>query len=325
MELLDSICRKYNLGQKEHSCFPLEGGFLHKTYALFTEKGKFAVKLLNPNIMQRNTAMANFQRAEKLETILESSKIPIVPALLFEGKKMQNIGEHYFYLYEFYDGKSLANNEITAEHCKKIGNILARIHQLGRHAEDNVRNKIDIDWDCYIEQLAIKNQDLSQLLKNNRDILLESQNNGNLAIKRLPNVVCICHNDMDSKNVLWRGGDCRLIDLESLDFSSPYIKLFELALCWSGYEACNIDFNLFRNFMQAYAEAGGNILPNFETLYWSNFGRLEWLEYNVKRVLGSECSPAEIDVGISEVKKSMAQIIYYRNIKEELLNYCNAI
>lgn len=105
-----------------------------------------------------------------------------------------------------------------------------------------------VDWDNYIQQLETKNQELHQLLKDNRAILYESQTNGNLAMKKLPKVVCICHNDMDSKNVLWNGTDCKLIDLESLDYSSPYIELYELALCWSGYEDCNIDYHLFRSF-----------------------------------------------------------------------------
>ncbi len=320
MKILDSICKQYDLGKLIRSPLPLKGGFLHKMYALFTDKGKFAVKLLNPFIMQRDTAVANYRRAEELEFILEDNNIPIVPALLFDGKKMQNIGSQYFYLYEYFEGKTLSKNEITEVHCKKIGNILAKIHQLGRHEKESVRNKIDIDWDCYIKQLALKNQELCQLLKNNRDLLLECQINGNLAIKKLPKVVCVCHNDMDSKNVLWFGNDCRLIDLESLDYSSPYIELFELALCWSGFEDCIINFSLFRSFLRAYAESGGRILTDFETVYWSNFGRLEWLEYNIKRALGIDCAPDEIDAGVSEVNNAMTQIIYYRNVKDKILD-----
>lgn len=164
-----------------------------------------------------------------------------------EGQKMQNIAGQYFYLYEFYDGKSLKSNQLKEVHCNKIGNLLAKIHQLDCREEKPIRNEIHVDWDYYIKQLENKNQDLCQLLKDNCAILYESQTNGNLAIQKLPKVVCVCHNDMDSKNVLWKGIDCRLIDLESLDYSSPYIELYELALCWSGYEDCNINYNLLRS------------------------------------------------------------------------------
>ena len=66
----------------------------------------------------------------------------------------------------------------------------------------------------------------------------------NEAIKKLLPVKAICHNDMDSKNVLWIGDEFKLIDLECLRYSNPYLELFELALCWSGYEGCNINRNL---------------------------------------------------------------------------------
>lgn len=320
MGILEDICQQYDLGVLECSPLPLKGGFLHKMYSIFTDKGKYAVKLLNPYIMRRDTAMENYRRAEELELMLENNDLPIIPALQFAGRKMQHIGGQYFYLYEFYEGRSLKSNEIKEIHCRKIGNLLAKIHCIDCREEQQIRDEIHVDWDYYIEQLETQNQDLCQLLKDNRAVLYESQTNGNFAIKKLPNVVCVCHNDMDSKNVLWNGNDCRLIDLECLDYSSPYIELYELALCWSGYEKCNIDFNLFRSFLRAYAEAGGKLLTDLETAYWSNYGRLEWLEYNVKRSLGIECAQNEVKTGISEVKNTMAQIIYYYNTKDKILN-----
>lgn len=320
-KIINNICKKYNLGSLIRSPLPLNGGFLHKVYALFTEKGKYALKLLNPLIMRRDTAMENFRRAEELESILENSKIPIVSALLLEGRKLQKIDNRYFYVYNFFDGKTLTSDEIKEAHCQKIGSILAQIHQLGRHEEQNVRNEIHVDLDCYIDKLASEKQELCQLLKVNRSILYECQTNGNLAIKKLPRVVCVCHNDMDTKNVLWQESDCKIIDLESLDYSSPYIELYELALCWSGYEKCNIDFELYRSFLRAYVEAGGELLNDSEVIiYLSQFGRLEWLEYNIKRSLGIECAPHEIDVATAEVKNTIKQIVYYHNIKDKLIS-----
>ena len=51
--------------------------------------------------------MENYRVAEKLEFLLEEKGIPIVPALVFENRKMQSIGGKFFYLYKWYDGKSL--------------------------------------------------------------------------------------------------------------------------------------------------------------------------------------------------------------------------
>ena len=128
--LLEKLCKEYKLGELTQSPIRLTGGFLHKMYALFTTKGKYAVKLLNPFIMQREDAMSNYRTAEAFETMLEQTDIPILPALTFEGKKMQCMDGQYFYLYQWYDGKALKSEEIAPYHCEKIGEILAKIHGL---------------------------------------------------------------------------------------------------------------------------------------------------------------------------------------------------
>lgn len=332
-KLLEKLCKEYRLGELTQSPTRLTGGFMHKMYSLFTTQGKYAVKLLNPFIMQREGAMDNYRTAEAFETVLEQTDTPILPALTFEGKKMQCMDGQYFYLYEWYEGKALKSEEITAYHCEKIGGILAGIHGLKlpqatgagtevgpeNREEKYEREELHINWDSYIEKLAKKNPELSELLSESRDFLYESQDKGNEAIKKLPTAVAICHNDMDSKNVLWNGDECRIIDLECLSYSSPVMELYELALCWSGYEVCNIDFSLFRRFICAYEKAGGMLPKDWETVYYCNNGRLEWLEYNVKRALGIECSEEEVKLGVGQVKETVAHVIYYHEAKESIL------
>ncbi|MGN1118314.1 MAG: phosphotransferase enzyme family protein, partial [Acutalibacteraceae bacterium] len=243
----------------------------------------------------------------------------ILPALTFNGKKMQKINGQYFYLFDYYEGKSLKDEEITIEHCRKIGEFLAKIHSIEKQTLPYNRSEINVDWDTLIEILSTNNSELYSLLSANRDILYESQQKGNAAIKRVPPVLTICHNDMDSKNVLWSGDGCRIIDLECLCWSSPFIELYEMALCWSGYEKCNIDFNLFKALIQSYADNGGELSDDWETIYYSSYGRLEWLEYNVKRALGIDCGKDEIEIGVSEVRETMEHIIYYNGIKDKIL------
>ena len=318
--LLKKICRQYDLGVLIKPPFALKGGFMHKMYALFTEKGKYAVKLLNPYVMQRADALENFQTAERLELLLEKNKLPILPAISFGDRKMQQTDGQYFYLYPWYDGKVIKGRDIKEKHCKKIGKILAHIHALDCRRDSYLPEEIHIDWDYYAEQFFIKNKELYQLLVNNRKLLIESQEKGNKALKYMPKKEAVCHNDMDAKNVLWAGDECRIIDLECLSYSSPYMEMYELALCWSGYEDCNIDFNLFQTYISAYEKAGGELPIDWEVLYDCNFGRLEWLEYNMKRALGIDCSKEEVAVGISEVNDTIAHARYYAVVKDEILN-----
>lgn len=325
VETLLKICTRYGLGKPESEPAPLKGGFLHKMYSLFTSNGKYAVKLLNPFIMQRETSAANYRTAEKLEAILEQSGIPIIPALTVNGRKMQNIDGQFFYLYEWYGGKALENGEVTESHCAAMGGVLAQIHALDRRGEFQNRNETRIDWNFYLGLLAEQNSGLYSLVGENVSLFYEMQDRGNAAIKRLPPVTAICHNDMDCKNVLWCGYDFRIIDLECLSRSNPFTELYETALSWSGLYSRDFDPKRFGTFMRSYAESSGELPHDPETLYDANIGRLEWLEYSIKRALGIDCAEEEQTIGVSETENTIADINYYHNIKDTIIDVFNKL
>ena len=170
-----------------------------------------------------------------------------------------------------------------------------------------------------------KESPIYDLIYDKLDILNDSINKGNEAIKHLPNYLSICHNDMDSKNVMWLGEDYKLIDLECLGYSNPYLELYELALCWSGYEKCNINFDLFKTFFKAYfdnTKLDKNV--DWESIYYANNGRLEWLEFNIKRSLMIDCdTKEEQEIGMNEVKETIEHVIYYDKVKNEILKNIN--
>ena len=321
MSIFAKIERKYNW-KFEGTPIPLKGGYMHKMYKIETEQRTYALKLLNKYVMQRKTAMDNYAKAEQLELLLAQRDIPILPALIFDGRKMQEIDGEYFYIFDYYDGKPLSGKEITEYHCMEIGKVLAKIHNVDKKFSDEEYEEMSIDWSFYLAEMKKANIRLYEMLKTNYELIAESQNNGNSARKKLPNVLSVCHNDMDCKNVLWNGKDYRIIDLECLSYSNPLMELFELALCWSGYEDCQIDFQLFRAFLHGYASSGAELPTDWETLYDCNNGRLEWLEYNLKRVLGIDCGDDEKDIGIEQVEETIHHIIYYSKMREQILEHC---
>ena len=318
----DKLVEQLNLGKINVGPIQVNGGLTHRMFKIFTDKGKYIVKLLNPNIMKRSTAMDNFNRADSFEEILQSNNIKAVYSLKFNNKKMQEIDGQYFYVYEWYDGKSLKDSEITEYHCKQIGKALAEIHNIDlKNVKYNTDEK-NINFKYYIKLSKEKLSPIYDLIYDKLDILNESMNKGNMAIKSLPNYLSICHNDMDSKNVMWLGNDYKLIDLECLGYSNPYLELYELALCWSGYEKCNINFDLFKTFINSYfdnSKLDKNI--DWESIYYANNGRLEWLEFNIKRSLMIDCDTEEEQkIGINEVKETIEHIIYYDKVKDDILN-----
>lgn len=318
MSIFEKIEKKYNWQLRE-APVPLSGGFMHKMYRLETEQGAYAVKLLNCFVMQRESVMENYARAERLEQILAQKGIPILPALSFDGRKMQEIDGQYFYLFDYYNGKALNEKEITAYHCTEIGKTLAKIHAIDQKPSGEPFEAMAVDWDFYLARLEKVNVPLYEMLRENYKRIIESQNNGNHARKNLPGISAICHNDMDCKNVLWNGKDYRIIDLECLSYNNPQTELFELALYWSGYEACEINFDLFRSFLQGYADGGGRLPSDWETLYDCNNGRLEWLEYNLKRVLGIDCGEDEKEMGIEQVKGTLRHVAFYAEMRDRIL------
>lgn len=65
-----TLCAKYNLGLLMNEPEPITGGLLHRMYRLQTDKAQYAVKALNPQIMQRDTAMSNYIFLKWLRTWL---------------------------------------------------------------------------------------------------------------------------------------------------------------------------------------------------------------------------------------------------------------
>lgn len=319
--ILNLIAEDLQLGRVVEEPVRVTGGFMHRMFKVVTEKGNYIIKLLNPNIMKRPTAMDNYKIADDIEAILRQNNIPAVYALEFRNRKKQELNGQYYYVFEWYDGKSLKDGEIKSIHCEKIGGVLAKIHNIDLKNEPFEQNEIHIDWKKYAELAKDMHSPVYDTIKDNVDLFNDSMTKGNEAIKKMPSVKSICHNDMDSKNVLWLGDEFRLIDLECLGYSNPYLELFELALCWSGYETCNIDFDLFNTFFRSYFENTNlDTDIDWEVMYYSNFGRLEWLEYNIKRALMIECDTEEEQLlGMSEVKETVEHIIYYDKIKDDIL------
>ena len=320
------ILDKLKLGTLKAQPQRVSGGYMHKMYCLETTSGKYAVKLLNPAIMKRPEALQNYQSAERLERVLQENKIPIVPALEINGCKMQCMGNQYFYIFNWIDGKALGLEEIKKEHCKIAGTLLAKIHRIEQLEKPFTRNEIWIDWDAYIELANKSCSEIADLLKNGRDLFYISQKEFNAALKKSPPFACICDGDMDSKNVLWVNDNPVIIDLECLGYGNPFMEMFQLALSWSGYELCHIDFELFKTFITSYHQEYGSFQADWNALYGIGFGSLEWLEYNIKRSLMIECeNEEEKRLGIEQVKQTTHGLIYYNSIKDELLQHLETV
>jgi Ser/Thr protein kinase RdoA (MazF antagonist) len=318
--VFEDICNELDIGIPKNQAIRLSGGYMHRMYRLQTAKGDYAIKLLNPIIMKRPDVFNNYKIAEELEEKLQSARIPIVPSLTFNNRKMQCVHGQYFYIFNHVDGKALKSEEILKEHCTIIGGVLAAIHKLETKNGPYQKDEINVDWDYYIQLANQSCHEIVPLLELNKSLLYTSQTEGNQSYSKLPSISCICNDDMDSKNVLWSEYHPYIIDLECLNYGNPFPELLNVALFWSGYEHYCVNFEFLEAFIAAYFKVYGDFQLDWSALYYSNNGRLSWLEYNIKRALMIECENEEERLlGIEQVKVTLKHIVYYDSIKEILL------
>ena len=166
----DKMVKELNLGNIIEEPSKVTGGLTHRMFKIVTDKGRYIVKLLNPNIMKRPTAMSNFNRADRYEEILKENGIKAVYSLAFNDKKMQEIDGQYFYVYEWYDGKSLKDREITKYHCEEMGKVLAKIHNIDLVNSEFSDNEKNIDFKYYMDLSKEKESPIYDLIYDERII-----------------------------------------------------------------------------------------------------------------------------------------------------------
>lgn len=324
-ELIAALMTKCGFGTVIFSIEPVSGGFMHRMYRVRTKSGIYAVKHLNPEIMGREGVHDNFDRAEKIECLLEKEDIPIVPALTVLGKKMQTVDGHYFYIFNWQDGHITDWNNISNDECKAAGNILGRIHAIDpknvAHQEPELSK---IHWHEYTLKANEEKNEIAALLADNEKLLIYAEKELNQARASLPDLICVSNEDMDPKNIMWDNGNPWVIDLECLDYGNPISHALQLALQWSGITTCNMDIEKMVAFFNGYLEAYDNCFRAYSGVFGVAYTWVEWLDYNIQRALGTCIDEAERQLGISEVRNTVERIKYIRNIEKEIKEALNA-
>lgn len=318
-ELLARLMRECRLGEIVAEIEMVSGGFMHRMYKVITDSGIYAVKHLNAEIMKRPGVHENYARAEKIERMLENSDIPIVPALVFDKRKMQNIDGHFFYVFKWQKGKITDWNHISNEECYKAGNILGRIHAIEpKNIERQSPELSQIDWHGYVLKAKEEGSEIASLLEEKEELLVYVESELNRARTLLPAMLCISNEDMDPKNIMWDNGTPWVIDLECLDYGNPISHAMQLALQWSGIVTCEMDIDKMLAFFDGYLEAYDNCFRSYGDVVGVAYTWIEWLEYNIKRALGNCIDEAERTLGISEVRNTINRIEYIRRMESKI-------
>ena len=317
--LIRKICDTLSLGTLLEAPTVLHGGYTHRMLALTTSTGRYAVKLLNPDIMQRETALPNYRRAEALEALLEAEGLPILSARTINGRKLHCVEGQYVYVFDYFDGHALREDEITPAHCARMGDVLARIHQLDRrNCPEPFTQPDPIDWQRLAEDLLTDAQARTEalLLQDSLALLQSVTAEADAAQAHLPRVQTICHNDMDAKNVLWQEDQFRIIDLECLGWADPLQEMIDLAVSWGGWPLNEARFTAF---VRAYYIAGGDRPADAALLLDSRRNHIDWLAYNAVRALGKDAQ--ERAMGRSQIVETIGKIAEDQRNRERILRW----
>ncbi len=320
----EAFCLNSGLGELVQKPVPVSGGLLHRMYALETSLGKYAVKLLNPNIMARPTAMLNYINSEKIARLV-SQNIPALPAKSKNGDSIQNEGSQFYLVFDWIEGKSLGNNEINAGHCEKIGGILSAIHQTDFSRVGIGKESIDTEqpivWSSYLEKGRLQGVEWYEVLLDNLADLKEWEALALKANTDLSANSVLSHRDLDPKNVIWNHDQPILIDWESAGFIHPMQDLVETAIYWSVNEKGELNHQRFLSFLEGYKKTCAELHADWKRVLATGFSsKLAWLEYSLKRSLWIECADEEEQkLGTDQVTATIHEIRHYAEQFPQLL------
>lgn len=314
---MNRLIEYLKLGTVVKEIVQVTGGLLHKMYRVSTDKGEYAVKVLNPEIMKRPTALRNTVNSEKIAAAFKSI-IPVVAALEINGKQIHELNGVHYMVFDWREGASIFPPMISSENCYAIGDVLGKMHHENL-AIDGVIPEEDgalmFPWDKYQELVqgyeneawAIRYQAAVSDIKAWNQAACDA---GEVLAKTL----VISHRDLDPKNVMWNDNAPLIIDWEAAGYVNPYQEFLEVVNYWTDDGNGGLLKEYFDALFDAYTQH-----VKLENVDWnavfagSYMGMLGWLEYNVKRALGIEAATAEeVQLGKEQVLGTIKALYAYQ-------------
>ncbi|MGC5770802.1 aminoglycoside phosphotransferase family protein [Paenibacillus pabuli] len=322
----EKLVSELELGELISTPKAISGGLLHRMYAMETTHANYAVKALNPQIMSRPTAMKNYIQSEKIANVA-ANFIQARPAKVIDGSSMQILEHQCYLIFDWIDGKSLELHELTKAHCEHMGMILADIHKTDFSQLHIPKFQLDhskeTNWDYYLNKGQKVNSDWTTLLGNSIQKLYEWSTQAKNASVMLASDTVISHRDLEPKNVMWQHNNPIIIDWESAGYINPMHDLVETAMYWSVDHTANVDKERFLAFIDGYRSRVGSLNANWRMVLENGFaGKLDWLEYSLKRSLWIECTDdEEQQMGTSQVTWTIQALKQYEDMISDVENW----
>ncbi len=314
---IKELFNKYKIGNVVQEPLSISGGLMHKMFQVTTETNIYAVKWLNPSIMQRKGVMDNMINSELIANAF-SKHLPVIAALNIDGQNVLHSNNKYYMVFNWIEGTSIFPPLISEKHCYKIGSSLGKIHRLNiviPEVKKNNNDSIIYNWQQYLEKGKELNAFWIDTYAKMVDKLIYWNTLINESKYKLSEFMVISHGDLDPKNVMWYQDMPYFIDWEAAGYVNPYQELLEVLNYWANNGNGELDKDKFKILLYAYNEYMSTKTADWDCVLNSGYaGMLGWLEYNLKRALGIESSDEEEkELGAEQVIGTIKELERYDN------------
>jgi thiamine kinase-like enzyme len=318
---IEKLCEILPIGTLTCEPTPVYGGFTHKMYAVTTTQGKYAVKALNTRLTNLESAVLS----EKI-TNIAAKRISAVPAKIFGDKSVHEIDGQFYLVFDWIEGNNVEYDDITIEHSRIMGAVLADIHQTD-FSMLNISSGVSpltnlIDWKFYLQKGESYNAVWTDLLRENIDMLYDYYAKGVEALNALSDKNIISHRNLDPRNVIWNGYTPYIVDWDTAAPINPLYDFINTAIHWSGFNK-----DKFLAFAHSYNDKNKLPVVNWRNVLYKRYLEpLDWLEFSLKRSLKINCTdPEEQQIGTEHVVGMIREVIMFSDKIELIEKWLNEL
>jgi thiamine kinase-like enzyme len=321
-DFAQTICDTYSLGDFL-SVEQVHGGLVHTLWKMNTTAGPYAVKELRPDMQERENAHTEFALGEKTALYFKEHRIPAVPALFLKDEVIFHYNEHSVVVYPWVNAFPHEKEIIDRNHARQVAILLGKIHTAGARLPITTPFwhilVTDSEWN-EIETLVIPLADswakeFLTLLPTIRKWTPRFAD----AYKQLEKHLLVGHRDLNQKNVLWSDQDePSIVDWESSGTTNPTLEMIGTILEWSKAGPDFVDEQIFRAFIQTYAQEYSLFPDEIEAAFLCKIAEwLQWFKFSIERAT-LEKFASEKHIGLKEITFSQT---WLTNLFQNMITY----
>lgn len=281
-------------------------------YKVTTDKKEYVLKEYSKDAIRNEYELNKRKRQISVSEKYSQNGIPTILPLKFNNRNFIKYKNRYYLVYDYLDYQTLTPSELDVKKIRKIANVLAITHNLNIKSDLPCQYKtIKIDLNKYLKKYKRLDEKLYKTLYDNYFTLENLILNCNNSIKYVKTHLCVSHNDLKLKNILWKKDFMYLIDFDACAMTNPATALVECAFSLTK-KGNKVDTELYKEFIKTYLKKYGQLTTSFKDAQQVAMnGKLQWLEY-----LMGKCSKKDVQAIEDTISMIKELTLYVRKMDE---------